>query len=133
MASSQEKQNRRLLEELAQTKQMLISQGGGAVGGGGSGGGGGAATGGAPTNFPGMLGSAPGGGNALSSASRMGASLLGNGIEVTDAQRNARVTQALQAANTNSVGFFVPQDSSFGNLILPVLPRISPGEPPAPS
>ncbi|KAK3591242.1 hypothetical protein CHS0354_010610 [Potamilus streckersoni] len=26
-------------------------------------------------------------------------------------------------ANANSVGFFITQDSSFGNLILPVLPR----------
>ena len=31
-----------------------------------------------------------------SSTPRVGASLLGNGIEVTDAQRNARVAQALQ-------------------------------------
>jgi len=115
MSSAQEKQNRRLLEELAQTKQMLISQVGGP----------GATT--AP-NVPGMLGGAPGSTNAFSSAPRVGASLLGNGIEVTDAQRNARVAQALQAANTNSVGFFVPQDSSFGNLILPVLPRMNPGD-----
>ncbi|XP_063620470.1 SOSS complex subunit C homolog B [Cydia splendana] len=30
---------------------------------------------------------------------------------------------ALQHANTTSCGFFVSQDSSFGNQILPVLPR----------
>ncbi|XP_013401447.1 SOSS complex subunit C [Lingula anatina] len=30
---------------------------------------------------------------------------------------------ALQHAHQNSVGFFITQDSSFGNLILPVLPR----------
>ncbi|CAG2166727.1 unnamed protein product [Oppiella nova] len=30
---------------------------------------------------------------------------------------------ALNHANNNSFGFFIPQDSSFGNLILPVLPR----------
>ncbi|KAK8778905.1 SOSS complex subunit C homolog [Amblyomma americanum] len=30
---------------------------------------------------------------------------------------------ALQHAHSSSVGFFIPQDSSFGNLILPVLPR----------
>jgi len=122
MASAQEKQNRRLIEELAQTRQMMISQAGGTnvVGN---------------TPAPGMLGGAAG--TTPSSAPRTGASLLGNGIEVTDAQRNARVAQALQAANTNSVGFFVPQDSSFGNLILPVLPRIPPpefkAEPTAPS
>ncbi|KAL8594347.1 hypothetical protein ACOMHN_053264 [Nucella lapillus] len=32
---------------------------------------------------------------------------------------------ALQYAHANSVGYFIPQDSSFGNLILPVLPRYS--------
>ncbi len=31
---------------------------------------------------------------------------------------------ALQHANNNSFGFFITQDSSFGNLILPVLPRV---------
>jgi len=30
---------------------------------------------------------------------------------------------ALQHAHNNSFGFFITQDSSFGNLILPVLPR----------
>ncbi|XP_077297102.1 SOSS complex subunit C homolog B [Arctopsyche grandis] len=30
---------------------------------------------------------------------------------------------ALNNANATSCGFFVPQDSSFGNQILPVLPR----------
>ncbi|XP_023313136.1 SOSS complex subunit C homolog B [Anoplophora glabripennis] len=30
---------------------------------------------------------------------------------------------ALQTAHTQSTGFFISQDSSFGNLILPVLPR----------
>lgn len=37
---------------------------------------------------------------------------------MTPAQRTA-----LQHANANSVGYFITQDSSFGNLILPVLPR----------
>jgi hypothetical protein len=32
---------------------------------------------------------------------------------------------ALQHAYNHSFGFFVTQDSSFGNLILPVLPRVS--------
>lgn len=30
---------------------------------------------------------------------------------------------ALQAANAQSTGYFISQDSSFGNHILPVLPR----------
>ncbi|KAL4235622.1 hypothetical protein ACF0H5_004017 [Mactra antiquata] len=37
---------------------------------------------------------------------------------MTPAQRTA-----LQHANANSDGYFITQDSSFGNLILPVLPR----------
>jgi len=31
---------------------------------------------------------------------------------------------ALESANKSSFGFFIPQDSSFGNIILPVIPRI---------
>jgi len=31
---------------------------------------------------------------------------------------------ALQHAHAHSVGYFITQDSSFGNLILPVLPRL---------
>ncbi|GAB6032751.1 hypothetical protein CHUAL_011619 [Chamberlinius hualienensis] len=31
---------------------------------------------------------------------------------------------ALQHAHAHSVGFFITQDSSFGNLILPVIPRV---------
>ncbi|KAL5017021.1 hypothetical protein ScPMuIL_006610 [Solemya velum] len=45
---------------------------------------------------------------------------------VVDAQ-NSHMTPAqrtaLQHANANSFGYFITQDSSFGNLILPVLPR----------
>lgn len=37
----------------------------------------------------------------------------------TSAQRTA-----LHAAHSQSFGFFITQDSSFGNLILPVVPRI---------
>merc|ERR1712004_611064 len=37
---------------------------------------------------------------------------------MTAAQRSA-----LQHAHANSVGYFITQDSSYGNLILPVLPR----------
>ncbi|XP_034048154.1 SOSS complex subunit C [Thalassophryne amazonica] len=38
----------------------------------------------------------------------------------------AQQKAALQHAHTHSTGFFVTQDSSFGNLILPVLPRLEP-------
>lgn len=36
--------------------------------------------------------------------------------------------QALEHANSTSSGFFVSQDSAYGNLILPVLPRFENGE-----
>ncbi|KAL3277222.1 hypothetical protein HHI36_012572 [Cryptolaemus montrouzieri] len=36
---------------------------------------------------------------------------------------NSHHRQALIQANAQSTGFFISQDSSFGNLILPVLPR----------
>ena len=38
-------------------------------------------------------------------------------------QRNA-----LQQANNTSFGYFITQASSFGNLILPVIPRVGPNE-----
>ncbi|XP_034565041.1 SOSS complex subunit C [Notolabrus celidotus] len=38
----------------------------------------------------------------------------------------AQQKAALQHAHTHSTGFFITQDSSFGNLILPVIPRLSP-------
>jgi len=44
---------------------------------------------------------------------------------ITSGQRNA-----LESANKSSYGFFIPQDSDFGNIILPVIPRIQPKNPP---
>ncbi|XP_038154904.1 SOSS complex subunit C-like [Cyprinodon tularosa] len=38
----------------------------------------------------------------------------------------AQQRAALQHAHTHSSGFFITQDSSFGNLILPVIPRLEP-------
>lgn len=38
----------------------------------------------------------------------------------------AQQKAALQHAHVHSSGFFITQDSSFGNLILPVLPRLEP-------
>ncbi|XP_043952291.1 SOSS complex subunit C-like isoform X1 [Gambusia affinis] len=38
----------------------------------------------------------------------------------------AQQRAALQHAHAHSSGFFITQDSSFGNLILPVLPRLEP-------
>ena len=36
--------------------------------------------------------------------------------------------KALDQANKTSFGYFIYQDSSFGNNLLPVIPRISPPE-----
>lgn len=41
-----------------------------------------------------------------------------DGHSMSSAQR-----AALQTANAQSTGYFISQDSSFGNLVLPVLPR----------
>ncbi|TKS84288.1 SOSS complex subunit C [Larimichthys crocea] len=38
----------------------------------------------------------------------------------------AQQKAALQHAHAHSSGFFITQDSSFGNLILPVIPRLEP-------
>ncbi|KAJ0015475.1 hypothetical protein NQD34_009095 [Periophthalmus magnuspinnatus] len=38
----------------------------------------------------------------------------------------AQQKAALQHAHTHSTGFFITQDSSFVNLILPVIPRLEP-------
>lgn len=46
---------------------------------------------------------------------------------ITSGQRTA-----LESANKSSFGFFIPQDSSFGNIILPVIPRLLPPPPPPP-
>ena len=43
--------------------------------------------------------------------------------QMSISQRNA-----LQQANNTSFGFFITQASSFGNLILPVIPRVGPNE-----
>lgn len=46
---------------------------------------------------------------------------IADGFSMSSVQRTA-----LQAANSQSTGFFITQDSSFGNYILPVLPRFDP-------
>jgi len=45
--------------------------------------------------------------------------------QLTSGQRTA-----LEDANKTSFGFFIHQDSSFGNVILPVIPRLQPKQPP---
>jgi len=46
----------------------------------------------------------------------------GTGGHLTSGQRQT----ALESANKTSLGFFIHQDSAFGNVILPVIPRLQP-------
>lgn len=66
----------------------------------------------------------PGANTALSSAARGGLKEARDSAEQQHiaAQQKA----ALQHAHGHSSGFFITQDSAFGNLILPVLPRLEP-------
>lgn len=45
-------------------------------------------------------------------------------VQTADGSMNSLQRAALQTANTQSTGYFISQDSSFGNLILPVIPRL---------
>lgn len=47
---------------------------------------------------------------------------LGTG-NLSTSDNNSMQRTALQTANSQSAGYFITQDSSFGNIILPVLPR----------
>ncbi|XP_050513034.1 SOSS complex subunit C homolog B [Diabrotica virgifera virgifera] len=50
--------------------------------------------------------------------------VLGSTTQTSDGHSiNSLQRTALQTANAQSTGYFITQDSSFGNLILPVLPR----------
>lgn len=60
-----------------------------------------------------------------------GPNLLINNIPTSQPQQNLLESHlpsgqrsALESANKSSFGYFIPQDSSFGNIILPVIPRI---------
>jgi len=43
---------------------------------------------------------------------------------LNDAHIPSGQRSALESASKSSFGFFIPQDSSFGNIILPVIPRL---------
>ncbi|XP_043273973.1 SOSS complex subunit C homolog [Venturia canescens] len=93
--NSRELQNRKILEELQLKKQMLLKQG-----------------------------AAPSLGTPLAAPSATSATSLvppvtADGVAAISASQRA----ALHNAHAASAGYFVTQDSSFGNLILPVLPR----------
>jgi len=106
-------QQRKILEDLERQKKLLKSGGGlssplnlGPPGVGGMGVG--VSPGPQPPSVPG------------------GPTVVGSEGHITTGQRTA-----LESANKTSFGFFIPQDSAFGNIILPVIPRIQPKNPPA--
>nr|XP_012216188.1 PREDICTED: SOSS complex subunit C [Linepithema humile] len=93
-SNSRELQHKKILEELQVKKQMLLKQGV------------------APTlnSSLGVL--------STGSASSIPTTQSNDGVTISASQR-----AALHNAHAASFGYFVTQDSSFGNLILPVLPR----------
>ncbi|CAL7949206.1 unnamed protein product [Xylocopa violacea] len=93
-SNSRELQNRKILEELQLKKQMLLKQGV------------------APTLNTTLTVTPTG------SPSNLPPTQPSDGIAMSASQR-----AALHNAHAASTGYFVTQDSSFGNLILPVLPR----------
>jgi len=94
-------QQRKILEDLERQKKLLKS--------------------GAGLSSPLTLGPPGVGGMGV-----VGAGVAPGGGEghITTGQRTA-----LESANKTSYGFFIPQDSAFGNIILPVIPRIQPKNP----
>ncbi|KAL0104828.1 hypothetical protein PUN28_016460 [Cardiocondyla obscurior] len=92
-SNSRELQNRKILEELQLKKQMLLKQG-------------------VTPALNTSLGVA-----STGSVSNI-ATQSNDGVTMSASQR-----AALHNAHAASFGYFVTQDSSFGNLILPVLPR----------
>ncbi|XP_053625181.1 SOSS complex subunit C homolog B [Plodia interpunctella] len=98
--------NRKILEELQLKKQMLLKQ---AV---------------APLTATSISLSQPSPVNQLPMCSIPPVSATAGFPQLPEANIvNTSHRAALQHANATSCGFFVSQDSSFGNQILPVLPR----------
>ena len=90
----------------------------------------------APNIIPGtQTASLTGGGSILTTPSLSSSSAMADTAQTTQ-QMSSNQRKALEEANKTSFGFFITQDSSFGNLILPVIPRIAPQgnaiPPPAP-
>lgn len=63
--------------------------------------------------------------SSVSSGQRPGVNITFSGTS-TEGGQSVGISQrvALQAATSSSFGYFIAQDSKFGNLILPVIPRI---------
>jgi len=107
LQGGQESQNRQILQDLQQKRQMLLNQGQAGTGNIG----------------PNLSTSRSTGPEASTSTSVPNikpheAPIIRNPADMSISQR-----QALEHANATSSGYFISQDSAYGNLILPVLPR----------
>ncbi|XP_046327899.1 SOSS complex subunit C-like isoform X1 [Haliotis rufescens] len=113
-----QKQNRKILEQLEEQKKRLrmAAQGGGVAGAAGAVIGNSANLNPAPppSALPGVVAGGP-------TVQQPQLTNLHMGVDQQHMTPQQRA--ALQHAHANSVGYFITQDSSFGNLILPVLPR----------
>jgi len=62
---------------------------------------------------------------SLSKSGSSSSSSLGMPPALNTSEGSAqRLPPALEAANKTSLGYFIHQESAFGNVILPVIPRI---------
>ncbi|XP_060081011.1 SOSS complex subunit C-like [Ylistrum balloti] len=115
LGTGQEHKNRKILEQLEEQKKRLRMQThGGSAGGVGVSGGGNGASGAANVSS-----------GSTSTVSQQASHLSNISMVMETQQMTPAQRAALQHANANSVGYFITQDSSFGNLILPVLPRFN--------
>lgn len=98
--AGQGRQNRKILEELEEQKKRLR-----------------------------MMQTQPSTANAASTAQSVGGAPTQPIVSTDSNHMTPQQRTALQHAHQNSVGYFITQDSSFGNLILPVLPRFENNKP----
>jgi len=119
-------QQRKILEELERQKKALGGGSAGSKSGANASGSAGAAPGGSSSssNLSGSGGASVASSSSGVSSAGSGASGSANTAEQLQLSSNQRM--AMEQANKSSFGYFVPQDSLFGNLILPVIPRIPP-------
>ena len=81
---------------------------------------------GAPNNTPNTQAPSSGGGGSVSVPQTLALSTNMQDNIQANQQMSSNQRKALEEANKTSFGYFITQDSSFGNLILPVIPRIPP-------
>ncbi|KAF8781781.1 SOSS complex subunit C-like [Argiope bruennichi] len=107
-SAKQEQQNRKVLEEVQlQKKKLMLKQQAANV-----------SLNNTPTSSTAPLSPSITPGSSSSSMSPMQTTAA---LDYQNLNKNQRT--AMQHAHANSFANFIPQDSSFGNLILPVLPR----------